>query len=314
MTEIKLIPRGKVHIQNVGLLKGLLPLILLLSFSAIGFAAGVIGLGLFFLAPIMPLLIFLLFPNGHYIPEISFKFYRLTKDRINKILYSFSAIYFTLVIVSVFSLVDDFTLSKSLKFIGGVAGVYGLIFVNLKKLKFHEDVDYSANQELMDMLKTDVNEKIIGSYMNCSPTGKIKQNSNIVIFTSRKIFFAFRNQNKWYTLNKLYSEIDKIGIHGALVLIFKDNTQLTLRYNTLEDNNISHPNLLIRQFLTALDLFCLGKTTVSNEARRRVVIQTESIQENFSLEKSSRAIELNIDVINELKAAAEIKSGRILEI
>ena len=120
------------------------------------------------------------------------------------------------------------------------------------------------------------------------------------------------------TLNKLLSEITKIGIarndvNSYLKLVFVDNTSLGLRLDLYEKITTT-PQLFVKQFLSTLDASLLGYDVVSNNNRRRVSISNENTSKSNNTSIQSRSIELNLTLVSELKASEEIKSGRILEI
>lgn len=255
------------------------------------------------------------FKGGEYEPEKSFFFERMDKEKLNKyIIYSAIAIAAFCFIVFV---LDG---KQGIKAIGySVAGFFGLYYWS-KSIKFHEDIDYVANEFIADLIGLNVDEKIVASYQNFdSSKAKRKKNDNLIVVTNRKIFFAVYNGTNWMTLNKLLSEVEKIGIarndvNSYLKLIFADNTSLGLRLDLYEKITTT-PQLFIKQFLTTLDASLLGyDTIIGSNSRRRVSISNENgtLANNFG--NQTRSIEINPTLVSELKVSEEIKSGRILEI
>lgn len=247
---------------------------------------------------------------GNYIPNKSFFLERLTKEKINTI----SLVGLSLTIIG---------LIVSYIWKGHFYYQYILVFIVFylysKSLKVHADIDYTANELLSEVIGLNIDEKIVASYQNFdSSKPKQKKDDNLIVVTNRKIFFAVYNGTNWMTLNKLLSEVEKIGIarndvNSYLKLIFADNTSLGLRLD-LHEKITTTPQLFVKQFLNTLDASLLGYDVVSNNSRRRVSISNENIAETNKSGKQSRNIELNPTLVSELKASEEIKSGRILEI
>jgi hypothetical protein len=199
--------------------------------------------------------------------------------------------------------------------LGGLITLYFFI----KSIKVHNDIDYAASEELSGLLDFQFDEKIVASYQNFdSSEDKRKKNDNLIVVTNRKIFFAVFNGTNWMTLNKLLSEVEKIGIarndvNSYLKLVFADNTKLGLRLDLYEKITTT-PQLFVKQFLSTLDAYLMGYDVVSSNNRRRVSISQENASVDNNSSNQKRSIELNQTLVNELKTSEEIKSGRILEI
>ncbi len=270
-----------------------------------------IGVLLFFSSIIGAIL---MFKRGIYKPEKSFFSLRMQKNKVNKYI-KYSAL--ALSLFCLIMLLLDFKLG--IKTIGySIAGFVGLYYT-AKSIKFHEDIDYEANEFIADLIGLSVDEKIVASYQNFdSSNDNRKENDNLILVTNRKVFFAVFNGSNWMTLNKLLSEITKIGIarndvNSYLKLVFVDNTSLGLRLDLYEKITTT-PQLFVKQFLSTLDASLLGYDVVSNNNRRRVSISNENTSKSNNTSIQSRSIELNSTLVSELKASEEIKSGRILEI
>ena len=254
------------------------------------------------------------FKGGEYEPEKSFFFERMDKVKLN-----WYIIYLTIAIASfclILFLLDRKHGIKAIWYSG--AGLIGLYYWS-KSIKFHEDIDYGANEFIADLIGLNVEEKIIASYQNFdSSKAKRKKNDNLIVVTNRKIFFAVYGGTSWMTLNKLLSEVVKIGIarnnvNSYLKLVFEDSTSLGLRLD-LYDKITTTPQLFVKQFLTALDASFLGYELVGNNNRRRVSNSNKNITSVKDSNKQIRNIELNSSLLSEIKSSEEIKSGRILEI
>lgn len=254
------------------------------------------------------------FKGGEYEPEKSFFFERMNKDKLNKYI-----IYCAVGIIVFCGIIFILNGKEGIKTIGySIAGFVSLYYWS-KSIKFHEDIDYEANEFIADLIGLSVDEKIVASYQNFdSSKANRKKNDNLIVVTNRKIFFAVYSGTNWMTLNKLLSEIVKIGIarndvNSYLKLVFADNTSLGLRLDLYEKITTT-PQLFVKQFLSTLDASLLGYDIVSSNSRRRVSISNENstLANNFG--NQTRSIEINPTLVNELKSSEEIKSGRILEI
>mgnify|MGYP006906269055 CR=1 FL=1 len=136
---------------------------------------------------------------------------------------------------------------------------------------------------------------------------------------SKIIFFAIYDGTNWSSLNKLINEIDKIGIarndvNSYLKLVFADKTMLGLRLDVY-DKITTTPQLFIKQFLSALDANILGYNVMPKSSRRRVSVSNSKKDESTNnMVVNVRNIELNNEIIQELKHAKELKPGRNIEI
>jgi hypothetical protein len=194
-----------------------------------------------------------------------------------------------------------------------------VFYLYSKSLKVHSDIDYTANELLSDVIGLNIDEKIVASYQNFdSSKPKQKKDDNLIVVTNRKIFFAVYSGTNWMTLNKLLSEIVKIGIarndvNSYLKLVFADNTSLGLRLELYEKITTT-PQLFLKQFLNTLDDSIIGHNVVNKNSIRRVAIFKENTTLANISHNKTRSIELSPTLVEELKSSEEIKSGRILEI
>ena len=252
--------------------------------------------------------------GGEYEPEKSFPLERMDKDKLSKY-----CIYSAIAIITFCLIVFLLEPSSVIDIIAALAIGFSSLFYWSKSIKFHEDIDYEANESVADLFGLSVDEKIVASYQNFdSSKSETKKNDNLIVVTNRKIFFAVYNGTNWMTLNKLFSEIEKIGItrndiNSYLKVVFADNTSLGLRLELYEKITTS-PQLFIKQFLTTLDASLLGYDVYKNSNRRRVSIFNENISAANKSGYKSRIIEISPTLVSELKKSEEIQSGRILEI
>ena len=255
--------------------------------------------------------------NGaEYIPGKSFIMYRGKKETLRKIL--LGSIIFCVIFIIVSFYVDDIR--------GGIGYAIGALIAfiySIMSLKVHEDVDFSTNQALEDIIGMEVDEHIWGSYQNFDSTAlSNKQNDNIMVVTDRKIFYANYSDGKWFKLMRYMDEVLEIGIveygnyQTYLKLRFTDNTYLGFRLS-LYNKMTSNPNLFIRRFLLSLDASILGGDKVQTLRRRRVVISQKdvSLQNDNTLDNSYiRKIELTQSTLLGLSTAEEYASGRQIEL
>ena len=188
------------------------------------------------------------FKGGKYEPEKSFFFERMNKEKLNKQLI-YSAISLSVFCLMVL-LLDGKHVIKTIGY--SFAGFIGLYYMS-KSIKFHEDIDYETNEFLADILGLNIDEKIVASYQNFDSSKAMrKKNDNLILVTNRKVFFEVFNGTNWMTLNKLLSEIEKIGIarndvNSYLKLVFADNTSLGLRLDFYEKITTT-PQLFVKHF------------------------------------------------------------------
>ena len=278
---------------------------------------GVIGL---VLAILYLLLLFFILTSNTYVPQKTFWWERRDKETMMKYLrYLFYVLSIILALCCILLFLDILKFQNILRPLGYVLGGMVTTYFLIKSMKVHSDIDYVTNQELSELIGLKIDEKIVASYQNFdSSKANRKKNDNLIVVTNRKIFFAVYSGTNWMTLNKLLSEIVKIGIarndvNSYLKLVFADNTSLGLRLELYEKITTT-PQLFIKQFLSTLDASLLGYDTIGSNSRRRVSISNENstLANNFG--NQTRSIEINPTLVNELKTSEEIKPGRILEI
>jgi hypothetical protein len=282
-------------------------------------STGLIGGGL---AVLYMVLMYFILRSSVYVPQKTFLWARRDKEALLKyVRVSFYLGIAILLICGVLVLLNVFEFRNSVRFVGYLIGGLVTTYVLIKSMKVHSDIDYGTNLELSELLNIQIDEKIVASYQNFDSSGaNRRKNDNIIVVTNRKLFFAVFNGTNWMVLNKLLVDIVKIGITGKdtnsyLKLVFSDDTTLGLRLD-LFDKITTTPQLFIRQFLIALDATLLGYDLASSSSRRRVSVSNSNGNSELAdlSGTQSRNIELNSNIINELKSSEEVKPGRILEI
>lgn len=251
--------------------------------------------------------------RGTYKPGKSFRLWRLTKKKISLF---YTAVAVIAIIICVSLLFVEFKLQLLFWIIVLIIGLYYI----KKSFKVHEDVDYTANQELAEILGMDVDEKVQASYL---------KNDVIFLLTDKKIIFAYKKNRRWKVLNKKIEEISKIGVYTPMMmgsffntdlyflLLFGDSTKVQLKMD-LTDNITSNPDLFFKKFLTTLDDVLLGKTDEKIVSRRRVSVNSantgpkpsESVNDE---DTGMRKIDISETVLSHLRDATPIEPGRTLE-
>ena len=121
---------------------------------------------------------------------------------------------------------------------------------------------------------------------------------------------------------KNINEIEKIGIFDDsqnhqkihLKLLFSDETSIMLHMESF-GKATSNANLFIRKFLEVLDAVVLGTVDEKISSRRRVSVnqETKPVESQQSENKEIRRLDLNNDVMEKLRNATPVESGRVLE-
>ena len=262
--------------------------------------------------------IFVLLGGGKYEPEQSFYLWRLAKEDLLKI-----KMYFTIGGVLIFILISviDFKVQNILYLLSALAAFY---YIN-KSFKYHEDVDFVTNNEVSDLLGMEIDEKVQASYQNFS-SESIKEGSNMMLLTDKKLLFAFFDGKKWSLINKKLEDICKIGrintdgilnltsTSSFLYVVFSDGTNIGLHMD-LCDKITSNPDLFFKKLLTTLDAVLLGKTEEKILSRRRVSVNNEPTP-SVSVNNEStdvRTIDITDTVLGNLRNATPVEAGRTLE-
>lgn len=217
---------------------------------------------------------------------------------------------------------------SAMRWIWGVPLILVSTYVFLKALPHHEDVDFSANQYLIDALGIDLNEKVLVSYQNFT-SENVKRGSSVVAVTPLHIFYAGFDGTHWIKLKRSLREISGIGITAkdeqavVLKLAFDDKTSATIKLE-LYERLTSSPALVVKRLLEALDSCLLGSSIhgAGNKRRRQIV---QPADHNLAKEKvsginaksirdSGRRIDLSPAILGALERATEVAPGRKLEL
>lgn len=248
--------------------------------------------------------------GGKYKPGKSFRLWRLTKEKMS---FFYMAVAIIAIIICVSLLIVEFKLQLLFGLIGLLFGLY---FIK-KSFKVHEDVDYTANQELANILGMDVDEKVQASYL---------KDDVIFLLTDKKIIFAYKKNRSWKVLNEKIEEISKIGVYTPMMggslfntdlyffLLFNASTVVELKMD-LTDKITSNPDLFFKKFLTTFDDVLLGKTDEKIVSRRRVSVNTAPKPLGSVNEEGvgRRKIDISETVLGHLRDATPIEPGRTLE-
>jgi hypothetical protein len=183
----------------------------------------------------------------------------------------------------------------------------------------HNDVDYVTNETIKDIIGIEIDDKIVASYQNFDGTKPSPQkNDNLIVVTYRKIFFTYYDGYNWVVLNKQIFELEKIGVfrndvNSYLKLVFSDGTSLGLRLE-LDKKLTTNPQLFIKQFLSVLDSSLTGNSVDSPVKRRRVSLDDKKINSDKESPNPVRQIELNPELISEIKKSEKTASVRNIDI
>ena len=255
-----------------------------------------------------------LFKKGDYQAEKSFPIERYDKRKLQVFVKALLAAYIVVVIWDIYA--NGTNVAKRIG--SHIFAFYGFYYV-LKSLKHHEDIDYSTNEALVDILGFDINEKVRASYQNFDGSEpNISKGDSLMVITGQKVYFSQFNGTTFESLSKGLQQIEKVGVsrkleESFLLVVFDDKTTLRLTLNVISKTTTT-PQLFIGQFLRTLDDYLLGNNKAVKPRRRRVAVSNETSIKSDNSVPQVRNIDLNPVFMNELKSSAEIKPGRILEI
>lgn len=205
----------------------------------------------------------------------------------------------------------------------GIIGLVYYMYYNNKSFKVHEDIDFVSSEEMERIIGAEIGEKIQATYQNfdSSLQGKLEDDSNLMILSDKKIFFSYIEKGEWLFIKKNINEVVKIGIFEDsnnnkiyLRILFSDNTDLMLHLETY-GKTTSNALLFIRKLLIVLDAVILGTVDEKITSRRRVSVnqETKPIESQKSENKEVRRLDLSEDMIEKLRNATPVESGRVLE-
>jgi hypothetical protein len=262
-------------------------------------------------------------PSKKYIPGKTFRGYRNKKlSTKTAIKYGYGIIAF--IVVAFVVLASKDVLSAICYGVGGAFSLYALS----KSLKFHADVDYSANEYLASALGIPVGEKVLVSYQNFDADG-FQVGSNAFAATATKLIVASFDGYCWSKLSRDLNQVSRIGIVGDenknyfVKLQFNDGFDALLRIG-LYEKLTSNPILVIRRLLEAIDTSLLCGSGASQAVQRRRVVANSGtsteVKKNVASEATlasvapMRNIEVAYDVLVAIQNAEEVVPGRRLEL
>lgn len=251
--------------------------------------------------------------GGTYKPEKSFAKWRASKEAIARRNKTYGVVF---VIVGTITLLF---VGFKWQIIAGIIGTLAALYYMTVSFKVHEDVDFSVNNKVAEMLGFEIDEKIQCSYESAK---------EMLAVTNRRIFHAYENDGKRQLLTKRIDDLSGIGIYSdtlmgsimsteiGLVLRFTDGATLLFKME-MGEKPTSDLNLFLRKFLIVLDDCLLGRTAQSNSSRRRVTIDNESNngkeREDAPVVKG-RSIDVSESIIQTMKDAIPVTDNRNLEL
>lgn len=264
---------------------------------------------------------FLLRGEQEYKPGKSFPFLRQSKEKIRVLtLYIGIAAIIVLILFFVFSLLSSSSsLSMSIRFLLGIPVILGLIYYTNKSYQVHEDVDFVTSAEMESIIGVENDEKIQVTYQNFDSLSEseLEDGCNMIVVTDKKIYFAFYESGRWSYVNKRIDEISRLGGMGTedkyyFKLDFHDSTSIILHMNIMGETT-NNSTFFLRKFLEVLDAVVLGTVDTKISSRRRVSINTKPSNQNEEPITEGRKLEISSSIINGLKNAIPVESGRVLE-
>lgn len=267
--------------------------------------------------------------EGYYIPNKSFKEYRFkdpesfmkSYNKGRNILIAFFALSILLA-----ALISGAVVTDVLKIILFAILSIPVMSYYKKSIKFHEDVDFNANQNISDLVGCQVDEKIVASYQSFKYDESIKEKDLVFLLTNLKLFFACYQDSQWHKMCYSLSDISEFGLltraktdtylgDTYIVLHFFDKTSLCVKLDYR--NPTTNGALFVNKFLKVLDCFLLGQQMPQKNRHRRVVTakdETCSQSESNVQTNAVRSIELQDAVIEQIKAGEDFQIGRNIEL
>lgn len=206
--------------------------------------------------------------------------------------------------------------------ISGIVSMVALIYYTNKSFKVHEDVDYVSCAEMEQIIGVEIDEKIQATYQNFDSSEEdcLNDDCNIMMVTDKKIYFAYYDSNRWYFVNKKLDEISRLGYMSEnqeklyLRLEFVDGTTIMLHMDRM-GKMTSNPTLFLKKFHEALDAVVLGTVDEKISSRRRVSVNNATPDAQHSEQKTEgRKLDLGNSIIEGLRNATPVESGRIIEL
>jgi len=266
------------------------------------------------------------FSERKYKPYKSFMALRGSKERIKKITtYGGIAAIVIICLILYFFYTQENKIQSWMGYaFTGILGIAYAIYYTNKSFKVHEDVDFVTSSEMENIVGVEIGEKIQATYQNfdSSISDGPQDDANLMIVSDKKIYFSFIENGKWSFVKKKLNEIVKLGIFDDsnnnqkihLKLLFSDETSIMLHMETY-GKATSNATLFLRKFLEVLDAVVLGTVDEKISSRRRVSVnqETKPVESQQSENKEVRRLDLSEDVMDKLRNATPVESGRVLE-
>lgn len=266
------------------------------------------------------------FSERKYKPYKSFMALRGSKERIKKITtYGGIAAIVIICLILYFFYTQENKIQSWMGYaFTGILGIAYAIYYTNKSFKVHEDVDFVTSSEMENIVGVEIGEKIQATYQNfdSSISDGPQDDANLMIVSDKKIYFSFIENGKWSFVKKKVNEIVKLGIFDDsnnnqkihLKLLFSDETSIMLHMETY-GKATSNATLFLRKFLEVLDAVVLGTVDEKISSRRRVSVkqETKPVESQQSENKEVRRLDLSEDVMDKLRNATPVESGRVLE-
>ena len=202
----------------------------------------------------------------------------------------------------------------------------GYYFYNMKKsFKVHEDVDFATSSEMESLVGVEVGEKIQATYQNFDSSAgeELKDGASLMLVSDKRIYFSYVENGEWSFMRKNLNEIVKMAIVGDgnneyksyLKLVFSDETRIVLALEDFEKMT-SNKLLFLKKFLDVLDAVALGTVDEKISSRRRISVGqgTKSVDSQQKENRETRSIDLGEGLMDKLKNATPVESGRVLEL
>ena len=267
------------------------------------------------------------FSERKYKPRKSFMALRGSKERIKMITtYGGIAAIVIICLILYFVYTQEHKIQSWMGYaFTGILGIAYAIYYTNKSFKVHEDIDFVTSSEMENIVGVEIGEKIQATYQNfdSSISDGQQDDANLMIVSDKKIYFSFIENGKWSFVKKKINEIVKLGIFDDsnnnqkihLKLLFSDETSIMLHMETY-GKATSNATLFLKKFLEVLDAVVLGTVDEKISSRRRVSVnqETKPVESQQSESKEVRRLDLSEDMMEKLRNAKPVESGRVLEL
>ncbi len=208
-----------------------------------------------------------------YVPKESFSMFRHNETYLRIVFVLISVVAILLIILFWNSNIGGRKYHHIFLLAGMVIGVYQAY----KALAVHGNVDYEANEALMDALNVDIDECVSVSTQTFDETEeKLKDGDKVIVVTNRKIYYALWYEGKWAKGIENLKNINSIGLKSTslkgrtlLYLTFYDGMTMMIHLD-VANKMTTTPMLFTKKFLETIDDHLLGVVPEKKGRRRRV--------------------------------------------